>query len=265
MLTPQQETDLSRRIEAGLVADAVAAGMFAAAAGATPEELARLSAQGRAAFAELVERNLALVGFVVAPIARATGLDRDELAQEGRVGLVEAAWRFDPTRGSFASCAIPWIRMRAWDEAVTAHGSLGMPPRRARQWRRALAIRDALASGMARAPRLDEVAAQTGESEAVVRSLLAFRPACRLTPEHEEAVTAAEPREVAALDVSGMLARLSPIQRRILVLRHGLGGEEMLSTARIADVLRCSPSTVRRYEQAALTLLRGAGEGALAA
>lgn len=257
MLSRQEEADLARRSEAGLAAEAALAGAITAPADATVGELVRLAEQGRQAFFDLVERNLALVGFVVAPIARATGLDREELIQEGRVGLVEAAQRFDPSRGSFASCAIPWIRMRAWDEAVTAHGSLGIPPRRARQWRRAVAMRDALAGDLARAPKVEEVAAQVGESVTVVRSLLRFRPACRLTPEHECAVPAAAPDDADAPDVSAMLAGLSPLHRRILILRHGLAGTPAHSTSEIAAALRCSASTVRRYEQAALEAVRG--------
>lgn len=231
------------------------AGAITAPVDATVGELVRVAEQGRQAFFDLVERNLALVGFVVA-IARATGLDREELIQEGRVGLVEAAQRFDPSRGSFASCAIPWIRMRAWDEAVTAHGSLGIPPRRARQWRRAVAMRDALAGDLARAPKVEEVGGAGGRVGSGGPSLLRFRPACRPRPSMVR-MPAAAPDDADAPDVSAMLAGLSPLHRRVLILRHGLAGTPAHSTSEIAAVLRCSASTVRRYEQAALEAVRG--------
>lgn len=265
-LSKQQEAALARLIEAGLAARAAASGGLRTSCGATASELARIEDEGRAAFDELIARNLPLVGYVVNPIARMTGLDREDLAQEGMVGLLEAARRFDPQRGGFASCALPWIRMRAWDEAVTAHGAVGLPARRARRWRRAVAAQAELAERLARTPTPDEVAAHAGESEGTVRTLLTFRPACRLTDEHEQVLPAALPAlEEGPLDLGGLLRGLAPVQRRILVLRHGLGEEEALTTAEIAERVQLSPSTVRRYEQSALAILRAAANGPLAA
>lgn len=264
-LTKQQEAVLARRIEAGLAARAAAAGDLRRPGGATASELARIEEEGSAAFDELVARNLPLVGYVVNPIARMTGLDRDDLAQEGMVGLLEAARRFDPQRGGFASCALPWIRMRAWDEAVTAHGALGLPARRARRWRRAVAAQAELAEQLARTPTPDEVAVRAGESEGTVRTLLTFRPTCRLTDEHEQVLPAALPAPEGSLDLGGLLRGLAPVQRRILVLRHGLGEGEALTTVEIAERVQLSASTVRRYEQSALATLRAAANGPLAA
>lgn len=264
-LTKDEEAVLARRIEAGLAARAALCGELRAPAGATPGDLEAVARDGREAFAELIERNLPLIGYVVNPIARSTGLEREDLDQEGMVGMLEAAWRFDPAKASFATCAIPWIRMRAWDEAVTVHGSLGLPARRARRWRRAVAAHAELTERLARTPTSEEVAEQAGESGAVVRSLLTFRPACRLGPDHDVPQPPLTADGEDAPDLGALLRRLTPVQRRILALRHGIDGHPELTTGEIAERLGCSPSTVRRYEQSALATLRALASGRLAA
>lgn len=264
-LTKDEEAVLARRIEAGLAARAAARGELRAPAGATDAELEVIAEDGQAAFEELIACNLLLVGYVVNPIVRATGLDREELAQEGFVGLLEAAWRFDPARAGFATCALPWIRMRAWDDAVTAHGALGLPARRARRWRRAVAAHAELAERLERRPTTDEIADEAGESEGVVRSLLMFQPVCRLTDEQAGVLAVPVEPEVPEVDLSGLLRALPPVQRAILALRHGIGGEAAMSTAQIAERLRLSASSVRRYEQSALAALRASTAGPLAA
>lgn len=264
-LTKHEEAALARRIEAGLAAKAVQRGELRVPEGATQTELERIATDGQEAFDELISCNFSLVGYVVNPIARATGLDREELTQERFVGLLEAAWRFDPARAGFATCALPWIRMRAWDDAVTAHGTLGLPARRARRWRRAVAAHTELAERLDRRPTTEEVADEAGESEGVVRSLLMFQPVRRLTDEQAGAL--AVPVAVASndADLSGLLRALPSVQRAILALRHGIGGEAAMSTPQIAERLRISPSSVRRYEQSALAALRASTVGPLAA
>ena len=265
VLTKQQEAVLARRIEAGLAAAAARRGELSAPSDASSTELARIEHEGRAAFDELVARNLALVGYVVNPIARATGLDHEDLDQEGVIGLLEAAQRFDPARGGFASCALPRIRMRAWDEAVTAHGALGLPARRARRWRRAVAVQAELSERLAREATPDEIGEQVGATGGAVRSLLTFRPACRLTEDHAAALASEPVGEDHRSDLAGLLRRLPALHRTVLLLRHGLAGEAPMSTRELGERLGLSASSVRRYEQSALAMLRAATAGPLAA
>lgn len=265
VLTKHEEAVLGRRIEAGLVARAARRGEVRCPHDASAAELDRIDAQGRAAFDELVARNLALVGYVVNPIARATGLDRDDLAQEGMIGLLEAVQRFDPHRGSFASCALPRIRMRAWDEAVTAHGTLGLPARRARRWRRAVAVRTELKEHLEREATAEEIAERLGDSGGAVRSLLTFTPTCHLTDDHASVVVSQPPDETVAAEVVALLSVLPEVHRTVLVLRHGLSGEAPMSTRELGQRLRLSASSVRRYEQSALAMLRHGGRDTLAA
>ena len=78
MITPDEETDLAARIQAG----------------------------SEAAFNRLVEANLRFV-VSVAKQYQGHGLDLPDLIENGNVGLMKAARRFDPTRGfKFISYAV---------------------------------------------------------------------------------------------------------------------------------------------------------------
>ena len=56
----------------------------------------------------LVEENLPLATALAAR-HRGPGVEFDDLLQAARVGLVQAAQRYDPQRGKFGSYACPWI------------------------------------------------------------------------------------------------------------------------------------------------------------
>lgn len=84
MVSPEEETDLASRIQAG----------------------------DDAAFKRLVEANLRFV-ISVAKQYQNCGLDLMDLINEGNIGLMKAALKFDPTRGfKFISYAVWWIRQQ---------------------------------------------------------------------------------------------------------------------------------------------------------
>lgn len=74
------------------------------------EELEQLMVRGVNARDQLIMRNQGLVG----KIARRyfdTGLDFEDLMQEGQIGLIKAANRYDPEMGTrFSTYAVWWIR-----------------------------------------------------------------------------------------------------------------------------------------------------------
>lgn len=263
-VTPDpQQVACARRIEAGLAARAALHGDLARPADATDEELNAIVRDGDAARAELAAANIGLVGYAVHPVADRTGLDRDDLFQEGMLGLMEAIGRFDPRRGSLANIAVPRIQMRVWDAAVTAHGALGLPARRARLWRQARSVESRLTSELSRTPTVAEVAATCGEREPVVIGLLAYRPACSLTPLHE--VASDEPEvSVDPLALRRLLRRLDRPSRTLVTRLYGLDGRPAASYADLAHALGCSVSTVRRREKTALMLMRAGADRAAA-
>jgi len=95
MVTPEEETELAVRIQAG----------------------------DDAAFRRLVEANLRFV-VSVAKQYQNRGLDLPDLVNEGNIGLMKAALKFDPTRGfKFISYAVWWIRQQIL-QALSDQGRL---------------------------------------------------------------------------------------------------------------------------------------------
>ena len=111
----------------------------------TPEEeqaCARLAAQGdETARQRLVQANLRFV-ILVAKQYRSHGIPLEDLVNEGNIGLLKAAARFDPERGiRFISYAVWWIR-QAILNAVRENSGLIRVPRGAARGNNAL-IQDA--------------------------------------------------------------------------------------------------------------------------
>ena len=95
MVSPEEETELAARIQKG------------------DEE----------AYRQLVEANLRFV-VSVAKQYQGSGMDLCDLINEGNLGLMKAAKRFDPTRGfKFISYAVWWIRQQIM-QAISDQGRM---------------------------------------------------------------------------------------------------------------------------------------------
>ncbi|MDO5534765.1 MAG: sigma-70 family RNA polymerase sigma factor [Propionibacteriaceae bacterium] len=259
-LTRAEEVSLLARIDAGVAARAALAGEWAGLAGASRDELERVVADGAAAHEALVGANTGLVWFVVNPVAARSGLDPDELFQEGMVGLLEAVPRFDPARGKFATCALPRIRLHVRDAAVTNHGSLGLPARRARLWRQVRATQGRLVGVLGRTPEVAEVARELGESPVVVDRLLRYSPAIPFDPEdqrcHRPRTQGCGPTtDEDCQRVITLVRLLSGPDRTVIVSLYGLAGAAQ-TREELAAHTGWSVSTIRRRERRALDLMR---------
>jgi RNA polymerase sigma factor for flagellar operon FliA len=119
----------------------------------------------------LVESHLPLVRHVLAGVAAhyPRHADREELAQAASLGLVEAAARYDASRG------VPfdrWAALRIRGAIVDAVRALDFAPRMLRSAARdAEAARADLEARLGRTPTLDEVAEQVGVSPAELATL----------------------------------------------------------------------------------------------
>ena len=260
-LSRADEVALLRRIDAGTIAAEVLHRRITPLLEASEPELRRIVDEGERARSTLLDAHSGLVWYVVRPIAVRTGQPAEDLFQEGYVGLLEAVDRYLPERGNFATCALPWIRMRVRDAATTAQGALGLPPRRARQWRRTRSAVTALTGALARTPRVEEVAEATGETALVVRNLLSYTPVVPLDRDHPRwlrlcADPTHEPTLVDPDAVRRLLGRLDHFDRTVVVQLYGLDGPPR-SHADLADATGRSESTIRRRERRALALMRG--------
>ncbi|MBX5467207.1 MAG: sigma-70 family RNA polymerase sigma factor [Firmicutes bacterium] len=182
----------------------------------------------RAAWEELVEKNLPLVAWVARGY-RHGALSWPDLVQEGSLGLLEAIRRFDPDRSNHLSTyAVWWIRQAVNEEA--------------RRQRRVQAVwgigRTGGEEGAAGEPIPEGYPNGTGEPP-------------DLDP--YEAFDAAFERAI----LRRALSRLEPVERYVLARRFGLGeGGARATYGEIGAVLRRSPEQVRRVCRRALEKLR---------
>jgi RNA polymerase sigma factor (sigma-70 family) len=201
---------------------------------------------------DVVTRNIGLVRMVVRRMrGRATvGFDVDDMTQEGLLGLLRAARRWDAGRGlRFSSLAVPCIR----GAIATAR------TRRAERIRVPDGARDrARRAGWpvgweARFVSLDHPlgpgrgAGGPGEGGLVVADVLA----------DDRATDPAAAAELAdrACRLLEALADLDPLARAVLVHRYGLAGEPLTWTE-VSARLAITPARARQVEAAALAALR---------
>jgi RNA polymerase sigma factor for flagellar operon FliA len=122
----------------------------------------------------LIEQGLDVVPKVVASLATHVPrhVERAELIRAGALGLVEAAWRFDPCRG------VPFERFAATRIRGAVLDSLradDWAPRSLRSAARRLAmVENALTARYGRVPTIDELAAESGTSREKVQKVKAL-------------------------------------------------------------------------------------------
>src|SRR5690554_678890 len=143
LLTPQQEIELGHRAQAG------------------DEE----------AIQELARANLRFV-ISVAKKYQNRGVSLTDLIQEGNVGLVTAARKFDPEQGvKFISYAVWWIR-QAILASLANHGrAVRVPLNRASDLARIFREKERLKQEKGREPTTDELAEATALTPELVESL----------------------------------------------------------------------------------------------
>ena len=244
LLTPGEEIELAKRIERG-----------------------DLGAKER-----MINSNLRLVVSLARKYQGVGDLSLLDLIQEGILGLIRAVEKFDWRKGfRFSTYATLWIR-QAVGRAVTDKGRMvRLPITVADQVRRLEIAERALTTRLGGAPTVAELAADLGiEVEDVERLRgVGRRPASLDAPvaddgetELGDLVAAASPSpEDEALagaeraSVAAALGQLGNIERRVLELRFGLGGETPHSPTEAARALGVKPHQVRQVEDRALRTL----------
>ncbi|KAL7566540.1 hypothetical protein ACA910_000610 [Epithemia clementina (nom. ined.)] len=151
-VSPEEEIQLARIIQKGAAMEAtkdeaetkrgreLTRHEWADLVGLTARELRREIAQYRQAKHLLVNANIGLVGTVVNQHwaknkNRYMGLSKEELIQEGSLGLLRAAELFDPSRGlRFSTYAVVWIKGVLSNSHIQE--LVRVPDRERRRWRK---------------------------------------------------------------------------------------------------------------------------------
>jgi RNA polymerase primary sigma factor len=230
---------------------------------------------------ELVTANLRLVASLAARY-QGRGVPFEDLVQEGTIGLLRAAERFDHRRElRFSTYAAWWIR-RSLADAVGDALPIRVPAGARRQLAAIARARDDLRHEDEHAPTAGAISRRTGLSE---RTVLALETAASVSasldqPIGDDATPLAEliagtdgsevsrPAEVAET-CRGLWAmlRLLPARHRDVVLRrYGLAGDRAHSHDEIAARLGVGVERTRQLEREALHRLRDlAGDARFAA
>lgn len=242
-------------------------------------ELAMLCAAGDAeAIRKMVSSNLRLVVSVAREYA-GRGVPLLDLIQEGSIGLIAAAKKFDYTRDTrFSTYATKWIRQRMGLCLHEHSGVIRVPAYTAERLRRLNAETAAFRAEEGRNPTASELSERTGWTAEKVEELLSLAPEVTsldipvgergedtigtLLPgdEHSEPQAELIRRELKAL-LDSLMAELSDRQRTVLRLRFGMDDGVSRSQAEVAKELDISRERVRQIERQSMEKLQKMGAG----
>ncbi|HSJ15927.1 MAG TPA: RNA polymerase sigma factor RpoD/SigA [Longimicrobiales bacterium] len=225
------------------------------------------------AVAKLVRANLRFV-ISVAKKYQNRGVSLIDLIQEGNVGLVTAARKFDPEQGvKFISYAVWWIRQAILAALANQGRAVRVPLNRASDLARIFRERERLKQELRRDPTIPEIAQAANLTPEVVTSLQTLNAAeIRLDApigdsddsqlverfmwdEAHEPEEAVEERLLAE-HIERALETLSPRDARVVRLYFGLEGGREHTLEEIGNMLGVTRERVRQLRDRALKRLR---------
>lgn len=271
LLNATEEVQLAQAIEKGREAEvALDAGDLTTSEARGARAAVR---QGKVARHKLIEHNLRLV----VSIARryvGHGMPLSDLIEEGNLGLMRAAEKFDWRRGyRFSTYATWWIRQAVTRGLAEGGRTIRLPVHVGEALTRIGRESQRLSLELGREPNPQELSVATGLSmERIDEYMSAARlPLSLEAPIGEDGETnlgevledgdAADPAEVAGHtmlgeDINRAMSPLTDRQRAIVQMRYGLNGGQPMTLEAAGKVLGVTRERARQIEQEALRRLR---------
>jgi RNA polymerase primary sigma factor len=220
---------------------------------------------------QLVNSNLRLV---ISNARKYQGHDLPllDLIQEGILGLIRAAEKFDWRKGyKFSTYATFWIRQALQRALDNRSRTIRIPVHLGQRERKIARAHRELATQLGREPTDEEIA---NAAEISVAEVEEAREIARVVTSLDRPVGEEEETSLGALLPSGergpdeevdislredalrrALAQLPEVEREVVKLRYGVGGDDPAPLSETGRRLGISPDAVRKLERKALTEL----------
>ncbi|MFP4372776.1 MAG: RNA polymerase sigma factor RpoD/SigA [Spirochaetaceae bacterium] len=243
LLTPEEEHELSRRIQDG----------------------------DDAAKARLIESNLRLV-VKIAKSYVTSDVSFLDLVQEGNLGLIKAASKFDYRRNvRFSTYASWWIKQSITRALSNKRRQIRLPHRKEDALRRIQRTFTVLSQRLMRTPTVEEVGAEVGLKPEEVTEILNISTAVvsldsdlnedsgtfhDIFEDYSYAPDTELMKRCMREETLRFLECLKDRERQILLYRFAFYGGKKYTLKRISDEMGISPETVRQIEIRALRKLK---------
>ncbi len=273
LLTAEQEVALAQRIERGNLARQQLANDGRGLSRRRRRALQEAIADGEAAMRHLVQSNSRLVISMAKRYVN-QGVPFLDLIQEGNLGLMKAAQKFDWRRGhKFSTYATWWVR-QAITRALADQGrTIRVPVHMSDRIRRLYQCSRRLEQELGREPTVAELASALGTSPEHVQRVMqtARRPLSLEKPVGEEQESElgefVEDEHIGQLsdqvvqdflreDIERALTGLSQREQRILELRYGLHDGHAYTLKEVGEKFGLTRERIRQIENEALARLR---------
>ncbi|MFH1136929.1 MAG: sigma-70 family RNA polymerase sigma factor [Pseudomonadota bacterium] len=239
--------------------------------GALRRKLVRIEMKVRQAMDELISANLRLVFIVAKPYIN-RGIPLTDLIQEGNIGLIKAAGKYDYDKGCrFSTYAVWWIRQAIIRAIQDKSRTIRLPIHFVQFGQELSTTHHHMRQDLGREPTPEELSSAVGASSDKVLSALNFfqEPISLESPlggdltwgdclVHPEQVSAAEILGCRELNhsIQDALATLSVREQRVLRERFGMETGQGRTLEEVGQDLQISRERVRQIEKKALDRLR---------